>query len=51
MGLSQKDFAIMLGVRQATVSEWETGIHTPLGMGQRLLDCLGEKHDYPAEKK
>ena len=47
LGLSQVKFAEMLGVRQATLSAWETGAHTPLGMGQRLLDCLAEKHGKP----
>ena len=29
MGLTQTEFAEKLGIRQATVSEWEKGIHVP----------------------
>jgi DNA-binding XRE family transcriptional regulator len=38
LGLSQKDFAERMGVRQATVSDWETGKQTPSRMARRLLD-------------
>ena len=49
--MSQIKFAEMLGVRQATVSDWETGARTPLVMGQRLLDCLAEKHGFTLDKQ
>lgn len=44
--VSQKEFATRMGVRPATVSDWETGKQSPSPMTRRLLDRLvdaGEK--------
>jgi DNA-binding transcriptional regulator YiaG len=41
--LSQQAFAEQLGVRQQTVSEWETGMYTPRGASVRLLDIVAEQ--------
>lgn len=43
LGMSQKEFADFVGVRQATVSEWETGTKKPSPMAQRLLTLLKER--------
>lgn len=43
MGLSQAEFARRLGVRQQTVSEWETGQYRPRGASVTLLDMLAEE--------
>ena len=40
LGLSQDDFARRMGVRQATVSDWETGKQEPSRMARRLLDRI-----------
>jgi DNA-binding transcriptional regulator YiaG len=40
--LSQQAFAEELGVRQQTVSEWETGMYAPRGASARLLDLVAE---------
>jgi transcriptional regulator with XRE-family HTH domain len=37
LGLSQEELARMLGVRQQTVSDWETGRHEPRGASLRVL--------------
>jgi DNA-binding transcriptional regulator YiaG len=42
LGLSQAAFADELGVRQQTVSEWETGRYLPRGASSRLLGMLAE---------
>lgn len=42
LGLSQAGMAEELGVRQQTVSEWETGRYTPRGASRRVLDHLAE---------
>jgi DNA-binding transcriptional regulator YiaG len=42
MGLSQAAMAEELGVRQQTVSEWETGRYQPRGASARLLGMLAE---------
>ena len=42
LGLSQAAFAGELGVRQQTVSEWETGRYQPRGASVRLLGLLAE---------
>ena len=43
LGLSQAAFARQLGVRQQTVSEWETGKYLPRGASARLLGILAEQ--------
>jgi DNA-binding transcriptional regulator YiaG len=43
LGLTQAAFARELGVRQQTVSEWETGRYQPRGASARLLSLLAEQ--------
>lgn len=45
LGLSQAAFADELGVRQQTVSEWETGRYRPRGASARMLRLLAERAD------
>ena len=40
--MSQAEFAAVLGVRQQTVSEWETGRYAPRGASARLLGLVAE---------
>ncbi len=42
MGMTQVEFARALGVRQQTVSEWETGRYAPRGASARMLSVLAE---------
>lgn len=44
LGLSQAEFARQLGVRQQTVSEWETGRYLPRGASSRVLAMVAEHH-------
>lgn len=41
--MSQGEFARWIGVRQQTVSDWETGQHAPQGASRRLLSMLAEE--------
>ena len=43
LGLSQHELARILGVRQQTVSEWETGLHAPRGASCRMLSIVAER--------
>jgi DNA-binding transcriptional regulator YiaG len=43
LGLTQANFADELGVRQQTVSEWETGRYEPRGASAKLLGMLAER--------
>jgi DNA-binding transcriptional regulator YiaG len=43
LGLTQQGLADELGVRQQTVSEWETGAYLPRGASVRLLDIVAER--------
>lgn len=45
--LTQEQLAGELGVRQQTVSEWETGAYTPRGASERLLTLVAERADFP----
>ncbi len=43
LGLTQQQLAAELGVRQQTVSEWETGAYRPRGASARLLGIVAER--------
>ena len=40
---SQAGLAQLLGVRQQTISDWETGTHVPQGASKRLLSMVAEQ--------
>jgi DNA-binding transcriptional regulator YiaG len=42
MGLTQRELADQLEVRQQTISEWETGLHTPHRSTQKTLSMVAE---------
>jgi DNA-binding transcriptional regulator YiaG len=46
LGLSQAQFARELGVRQQTISEWETGQYRPRGASVRLLGIVAEQAEH-----
>jgi DNA-binding transcriptional regulator YiaG len=43
LGLSQEEFAKLLGVSRVYVMMLETGRRKPSSVLKKLLDCLGEK--------
>ena len=43
LGLTQAELARDLGVRQQTVSEWETGQYEPRGTAVTLLGIVAER--------
>ncbi len=43
LGVTQERLADELGVRQQTVSEWETGAYRPRGASNRLLSLVAER--------
>lgn len=43
LALTQEELAEELGVRQQTVSEWETGAYRPRGASERLLTIVAER--------
>lgn len=45
--LTQEQLAGELGVRQQTVSEWETGVYRPRGASERLLTLVAERAAFP----
>ena len=47
LGWSQQALADELGVRQATVSDWERGVYAPRGAASRLLLMLAERSCVP----
>jgi predicted DNA-binding protein (UPF0251 family) len=42
MGLTQAEFAQRLGVRQATVSEWENGVYEPTRSKSKHLELVAQ---------
>jgi len=53
LGLTQEKLAGELGIRQQTVSEWETGMYQPRGTSATLLSIVAERSgfQYKAEKE
>ena len=53
MGLSQDALAEELGIRQQTVSEWETGRYRPRGASATVLNMIAERagFEYVPESK
>lgn len=43
LDLSQSAFSKKLGIRQQTVSEWETGVYMPRGGSLTLLDLISNE--------
>lgn len=43
LGLTQTKMAQELGIRQQTVSEWETGVYQPRGASATLLHMVAER--------
>jgi len=46
LGYSQSTLARELGVRQQTVSEWETGAYRPRGASARLLTLVAREAQF-----
>jgi len=56
LGLTQRELAETLGVRQQTISEWEIGIYKPRGASTTLLSIIAERAEFgykatPSEEK
>lgn len=43
LDVTQSELAEELGVRQQTVSEWETGAYRPRGASEKLLNIVAER--------
>ena len=48
--LTQEELAQELGVRQQTISEWETGVYAPRGASRKMLTVVADRagFDYVA---
>ena len=44
--LTQQEMAEELGIRQQTISEWETGMYQPRGPSSTLLNIVAERADF-----
>jgi DNA-binding transcriptional regulator YiaG len=51
LGLSQAELAERLGVRQQTISEWETGQYRPTRSRSKHLRLVAERADFPFESE
>ena len=49
MGLTQREMADELEVRQQTISEWETGLHMPHRSTQKTLSMVAERAGFRYE--
>lgn len=45
LGLTQAEMARLMGARQQTISEWETGLYRPRGLSATLLSLIAERAD------
>ena len=46
LGATQGELAEELGVRQQTVSEWETSVYRPRGAAAKLLSMVAEQAEF-----
>jgi len=46
LGLTQQQMADELGIRQQTVSEWETGMYEPRGTSSTLLTIVADRAEF-----
>ena len=46
LGLTQRELADRLGIRQQTISEWETGMYQPRGASATLLSIIAERAEF-----
>lgn len=46
LGMTQQQLSEELGIRQQTVSEWETGAYSPRGASARLLSMVAERSGF-----
>jgi len=49
MGMNQAEFALELGVRQPTISEWETGAYEPKRSTSKFLTIIAERAQFNYE--
>ena len=49
LGLTQRELADRLGIRQQTISEWETGMYKPRGASSTLLSIIAEQAEFKYE--
>lgn len=49
MSLTQREMADELEVRQQTISEWETSLHTPHRSTQKVLSMIAERVEFKYE--
>lgn len=45
LGLSQGQFADVIGVKKVTVSKWEQGVNLPTGSSLRLIEIISKMPD------
>ncbi len=43
LGVTQQELAEQLGMRQQTISEWETGVYKPRRSSQKFLSLIAER--------
>ena len=47
LDMTQAEFSQQLGVRQSTISEWETGVYEPRGASTKILSVVAEQARFP----
>lgn len=43
LGVTQQELVEQLGMRQQTISEWETGVYKPRRSSQKFLSLIAER--------
>jgi DNA-binding transcriptional regulator YiaG len=51
LDMTQVELADEMGIRQQTVSEWETGTYIPRGASVKLLTMIAERTGFSYEAK
>ena len=51
LGMTQRELADELGMRQQTISEWEVGVYTPRRSTQKYLALIAERAGFKYDTK
>ncbi len=51
LGLTQVELAKILGTRQQTISEWESGVYKPRGATVTLLNIVADRSGFKYQAK
>lgn len=50
LGMSRKQFSVLLGVSKKTVDAWERGINIPSGTAKRIMQLINDDSEFVVDR-